>query len=94
MADTQLCFELAQRAGCAVPSEHLLRAWDTGNIAMPEWVERSCAEWIVELWQRERATCDARQLLGIDQKYTGLLRDYSVADLMAVLRRVTPHYAV
>lgn len=86
LADAQLCSALAQRAGCAAPTVHLLQAWDGGDTAMPAWVERYCAEWIVELWRNERASCTARDLLQVDQKFTRLLRDYSVADLLAVLR--------
>lgn len=92
LADAQLCAALAERSGHAAPTLHLLHAWDSGVIAMPAWVERFCAEWIVELWRSERSTCDARALLTIDRKYTRLLSDYSVGDLMTVLQ-IKPHCA-
>jgi hypothetical protein len=90
LADAQLCSALAARARSDVPTVILLQAWDAGDIAMPAWVERGCAEWIVELWRSERAACDARELLAIDRKFSRLLRDYSVMELMAVLR-ITRH---
>lgn len=86
LADAQLCIALAQRARCTAPTAHLLHAWNAGDIAMPEWVERYCTEWVLELWRDERATCTAHELLQVDRKYSVVLRHYSVADLLAIMR--------
>jgi hypothetical protein len=60
---------------------------------MPGWVERECICWLVELWSRERAECGAARLWEVDRKYTRMLDQLTIAELMTLLRRCAPSTA-
>jgi hypothetical protein len=90
LTDARLGEALARRAGFAPLSARRIQAWRDGSDAMPGWVERECVQWLVELWSRERAECGAARLWEVDRKYTRMLDQLTIAELMALLRQRAP----
>jgi hypothetical protein len=86
LSDAHLGVALARRAGYAPASAHEVAHWRSGQTPMPTWAERTCVQWIVELWRADRDDCNAQQLWQVDQKYTRMLGDFTVADLMRMIR--------
>jgi hypothetical protein len=41
------------------------------------------------LWLSERDACDAKELLKVDEKYTRLLRDFSMSDIIAMRNEIS-----
>lgn len=86
MTNAQLGTALARRAGNAPVSATQFERWCNGTATIPQWVERASLTWLVELWRAERSGCAANELYRIDQKYTRMLKDFTVAEVMQLLR--------
>lgn len=86
LSNAEVGIALARRAGFAPVSARRIQAWRDGADAMPSWVERECIHWLVELWSRERNDCGAARLWDVDRKYTRLLDQLTIAELMTLLR--------
>lgn len=80
----QLKDGIVRRADRAYADTHRLTEWLTEQAPVPSWAQRAAATWIIELWMQERDGCEATQLLTVDGKYTRLLRDFSMADIIAI----------
>ncbi len=70
---------LCERAGKPYQSEVLAMH------PRPKWLEQAATSWVIELWQLERNNCEASQLWNVDQKYYQIFKDYTVADMVAIL---------
>ncbi len=86
LTDAELGVTLARRAGFAPMSARRIRAWRVGDEPIPSWVERECVYWLIERWSQERGACGAGRLWDVDRKYTRLLDQFTIAELMAMLR--------
>ncbi|MFV2055813.1 MAG: hypothetical protein ACC707_05060 [Thiohalomonadales bacterium] len=60
-----------------------IESWSCGPDSMPEWAQRAIAKWVVELWISARDACEPDQLLVIDNKFSHVLRRYSMGDIIA-----------
>lgn len=57
-------------------------SWVHNPEKIPQWAQMAAAKWVVELWMSARDACEPDQLLVIDNKYTNVLRRYSMADII------------
>ncbi len=90
LTESRLGVALARRAGLAPFSARRIHAWRDGSDAMPGSVERECVYWLVEIWAVERANCGASRLWEVDCKFTRMLDQFTIAELMALLRDRAP----
>lgn len=74
---------IEQRCGQQVDAREI-ELWLDEQSQLPDWVHRAAALWIIELWMNERDTCEAGSLLKVDEKYTRLLRDYNMGQIIAM----------
>lgn len=74
---------IEQRAGQQVDAREI-DFWIKESAELPEWAHQAAALWIIELWMQERDACEAQQLLKVDEKYTRLLRDYNMGQIIAM----------
>jgi hypothetical protein len=58
--------------------------WLNNVDTIPRWANRGAARWIIELWMTERDACEPAELLQVDKKYTGMLKNFSMADIIAM----------
>ena len=65
-----------------------LEAWIEPSSRLPDWINRLAAVWVIEHWMSERDTCDAEGLLRVDEKYTRLLKDFSMGDIISMRNSV------
>lgn len=63
--------------------------WMNKVDTIPRWANRGAACWIIELWMAERDACEPTKLLQVDKKYTGLLRNFSMADIIAMRNEIS-----
>jgi hypothetical protein len=85
-------FHLDQDAICKGIEDHSqqqidareISIWITDVESVPSWANRAAALWIIEFWMNERDTCEAEGLLRVDEKYTRLLRDFSMGDIITM----------
>ncbi|NOZ54576.1 MAG: hypothetical protein GXP08_15825 [Gammaproteobacteria bacterium] len=63
--------------------------WIKDAADVPKWVNRAAAAWVVEFWLEERDVCESAQLLNVDKKYTRLLKDFSLSDIIAIRNEVS-----
>ena len=61
-----------------------IRLWVKPDAEVPDWARRAAALWVIEFWLNERDSCGAEQLLKVDEKYTRLLRDFSMGEIIAM----------
>ena len=75
---------LEQRCpGCQIDIREL-EEWIAQSIKVPDWANRPAALWVIEFWMAERDACEAEGLLKIDEKYTRLLKGFSMGDIIAM----------
>jgi hypothetical protein len=79
--------ELAKRGGQPPISKSKLLSWKTESCPLPEWVEQVAIEWIIELWHEERDQCSAKNLFSVDKKYSQALGVFTVAEIIAILKK-------
>jgi len=48
----------------------------------PEWITQPITQWIIELWQEERANCESKELWSVDRKYCGVLGKLTVTEFI------------
>ena len=65
-----------------------IKKWVDNVDTQPGWARRAAARWIIELWMAERDTCGPTELLGVDKKYTALLKNFSMTDIIAMRNEV------
>jgi hypothetical protein len=58
--------------------------WLNNVDTIPKWANRGAARWIIELWMAERDACEPTELLQVDKKYTAMLKNFSMADIIAM----------
>jgi hypothetical protein len=73
---------LATRANTDSKQVKDIGDWIENPDQIPNWVGRAAGLWIVELWLKERDTCGPQHLLSIDEKYTQLLRNFSMTEII------------
>lgn len=66
-----------------------LLLWIRPDAELPDWVRHAAALWVIEFWLNERDNCGAEQLLQVDAKYTRLLRDFSMGEIIAMRNQLT-----
>ena len=74
---------IEQRCGQQVDAREI-DYWLDEQAHLPDWVHRAAALWVIELWMNERDACVAENLLKVDEKYTRLLRDYTMGQIIAM----------
>ena len=72
------------RANKVYADTYFIDEWLKDESLIPKWASRAAASWVIEMWLSERDTCDATGLLKVDEKYTRLLRDFSLSDIIAM----------
>lgn len=72
------------RANKVYADTYFIADWLEDESLIPDWASRAAASWVIELWLSERDACDATKLLKVDEKYTRLLRDFSLSDIIAI----------
>jgi hypothetical protein len=65
-----------------------IKKWMDNVNTIPKWANRGAARWIIELWMVERDTCEPAELLTVDKKYTGLLKHFKMADIIAMRNEI------
>jgi hypothetical protein len=65
-----------------------INKWLDNADTIPKWASRGAASWIIELWMQERDACEPTKLLQVDKKYTGLLKNFSMADIIALRNEI------
>ena len=78
---------LGQRSpGCRVDIKELEVWADSAEPVadIPAWTHRAAAVWVIEYWMNERDACRAEGLLKVDEKYTRLLKDFSMGEIIAM----------
>jgi hypothetical protein len=68
-----------------------IKKWMDNVDTIPKWANRGAARWIIELWMTERDTCEPGELLVVDKKYTALLKNFSMADIIAMRNEIIQH---
>lgn len=81
---------IATRANIDIRQVKDIGGWIENTHRTPRWVSRAAALWIVELWLKERDTCALQSLLSVDKKYTHLLRNFTLAEIIE-FRNQLPH---
>ena len=82
---------IAQRVA-GVDAEVLdVKKWLDNVNTIPKWANRGAARWIIELWMAERDACEPAELLRVDKKYTGMLKHFSMADIIAMRNEIIQH---
>lgn len=72
------------RANKIYADTYFINDWLKDESMIPDWASRAAASWLIEMWLAERDGCDATTLLKVDEKYTRLLRDFSLSDIIAM----------
>ena len=72
------------RANKVYADTYFIEDWFKDEKLIPRWASRAAASWLIELWLTERDNCDSTNLLQVDEKYTRLLRDFSLSDIIAM----------
>lgn len=72
------------RANKVYADTYFIEDWLQDESLIPKWANRAAASWVIEMWMSERDSCDATGLLKVDKKYTRLLRDFSLSDIIAM----------
>ena len=73
---------ITRRAAPFRPRFNDIRQWAEESASVPDWANRAAALWLLEFWMNERDACEADGLLKVDEKYTRLLRDYSMGEII------------
>ena len=70
-----------------------VKKWLDNVDKIPSWARKGAALWVIELWMAERDACEPTELLMVDKKYTGLLKQFSMGEIIAmrneIIRRKT-----
>ena len=88
---------LILRANKIYADTYFINDWLKDETMVPDWASRAAASWLIEMWMSERDGCEASGLLKVDEKYTRLLRDFSLSDIIAMrneLARPNPGVAM
>ncbi|HEY5603418.1 MAG TPA: hypothetical protein VIM41_09930 [Gammaproteobacteria bacterium] len=72
------------RANKMYADTYYIEDWLKDEKLVPDWACRAAASWLIEMWLAERDACNAAELLRIDEKYTRLLRDFTLSDIIAM----------
>ena len=83
----QLCKEFSNRSNTTAIDATKLKNWGNGNELMPAWVERITTQWMIELWQDERAKCNASELWQVDTKYTHMLGFLTMSEIASMVQK-------
>lgn len=75
---------LVLRANKIYADTHFIRDWLEDESLIPDWANRAAASWVIELWMLERDAVESSQLLKVDEKYTRMLKDFSLSDIIAM----------
>ena len=65
-----------------------IKKWLNNVDKIPGWANRGAARWIIELWMTERDACEPTELLGVDKKYTALLKRFNMAEIIAMRNEI------
>lgn len=65
-----------------------IEKWIDETDVIPAWANRAAAKWIIELWMIDRDACDPTELLKVDKKYTRLLKNFSMAEIIAMRNEI------
>ena len=65
-----------------------INKWLDNADKIPRWADRGAARWIIELWMAERDACEPTELLRVDKAYTGLLKKFSMAEIIAMRNEI------
>lgn len=57
--------------------------WLDPQVELPKWVTQAATRWVLEMWMDERDACSPGELLAVDKKFTHILRNYSMAEIIA-----------
>jgi len=68
-----------------------IKKWLDNVDTIPKWALRGAASWIIELWMAERDVCEPTELLRVDKKYTGLLKSFSMGEIIALRNDIIQH---
>lgn len=63
--------------------------WIYSAERMPSWAKRAAASWIIELWMKDRDACEPTELLKVDNRYSRILKDFSMADIIAMRNSIS-----
>jgi len=77
------------RANQVYADTYFIDDWFKDESLIPGWANRAAASWVIELWLSERDACDAAALLKVDAKYTRYLKDFSIAEIIAMRNELT-----
>ena len=75
---------LVLRANKIYADTYTIEEWLTDKSLIPEWASRAAASWLIEMWMLERDAVESSQLLRVDEKFTRMLRDFSLTDIIAM----------
>ncbi|KPJ94391.1 MAG: hypothetical protein AMJ55_06460 [Gammaproteobacteria bacterium SG8_15] len=75
---------LVLRANKVYADTYYIEDWLKDEKLIPDWASRAAASWLIEMWLSERDACNSSELLKVDEKYTRLLRDFSLSDIIAM----------
>lgn len=75
---------LILRANKIYADTHFIADWVDDESLIPDWANRAAASWVIELWMLERDAVESSQLLKVDEKYTRMLKDFSLSDIIAM----------
>ncbi len=69
-------------------SEAQVVQWLSNTAVLPNGVKRAAALVVIEQWLDARDNCGPAELLAVDKKYTRLLRDFSMAEIIALRKQL------
>ena len=76
--------QIQQGLSSRAPQAQLdIENWLSDDSDMPSSLRHNVVMWIMEIWAKERDACNAKQLLDVDNKFSRILRDYSLTDIIA-----------
>lgn len=63
--------------------------WKHNDAAIPRWANRAAARWVIEIWMKERDSCDAAELLAVDKRFTRILSDFSMGEIISMRNEIS-----
>ena len=88
LSTTQISEALSRHNNAQQISPEIVSQWLAGDEAMPDRLNHAAALVIIECWMETRDSCDPTELLAVDKKFTRMLRDFSMAEIINLRRQL------
>jgi hypothetical protein len=88
LSTTQICEALCCHYTAQKLDPELIEQWLSRTEALPKEVNQAAALVVIEQWMAKRDSCGPTELLAVDKQFTRLLRDFSMAEIIALRRQL------